>query len=168
MTAKRAKDLPGAKKLWQIFHDKENPRELIDVSKPVPKRWALAGRAAQTLYSSDKWNPDGQFDAYYHVHDDGSGGGVWLYVPVGTFTWAAEEPIPVETWPDAGAVLGTADGFLMERADSGKQVEAYCADDALLCAFPDGSALFVYDPKDGVIALVIGDPLDIGREGIEG
>lgn len=167
MTA-RGRDLPGAKKLWRIFHDKENPRELIELRDGFPKRWALAGRAVQTLYSSDKWNPDGKFDAYYHVHDDGSGGGVWLYVPEGALKWAEEKRPGVSTWPDAGTVLGTADGFLLERADNGDQVEAYCADDALLCAFPDGSALFVWDPKDGVIALVTGDPLDVGREGIEG
>lgn len=160
--AKTKRDLDEAVERWRIFHDKENPRELITVPHGFPKTWQLAGRAVTTYYTSDKWGS--RMHGYYHEHDPE----VYVYVPRGTFDWAEVSDCPIETWPDSAAVLGFADGFDFERADDGEMVEGDPGDEALLCCSPDGKFLFVVASDGDIVALIVGDPITVRAEGIVG
>jgi len=54
-----------AAKIWRMWHQKE-PREVIPTTYDFPKTVFSVGTADRILYSSDKWEDDGDFYTYYH------------------------------------------------------------------------------------------------------
>jgi len=157
-----------AEKLWRTFHDKDSPDELIEVIRPWPAAWGLSGEASRVLYLSDKWQPDGDQQAYYHDHE----GGVQLWEPWGTQEWLTQKKrSPSRSLPCKDAtVLGYCLGWELEREDTNEHLDIEFADEeALLCAVPSGKVLFVVDIGSGeVIAVFVGGSLAVKPEGIVG
>jgi hypothetical protein len=54
-----------AAKIWRMWHQKE-PREVIPTTYDFPKTAFNVGTANRILYSSDKWEDDGDFYTYFH------------------------------------------------------------------------------------------------------
>lgn len=54
-----------AAKIWRMWHQKE-PREVIPTTYDFPKTAFKVGTADRILYSSDKWEDDGDFYTYFH------------------------------------------------------------------------------------------------------
>jgi hypothetical protein len=157
-----------AEQLWRTFHDKENPRELIEVLRPWPSAWGLSGEATRVYYLSDKWQRDGKQQAYYHDHE----GGVELWEPWGSQEWLEQRrKSPARSLPCSDAtVLGYCLGWELTKVGTGEELDIEFGDkDALLCAVPSGKALFVVDAKSGeVIAAFVGGSLAVKPEGIVG
>lgn len=160
--------LRQAKAVWERFHDKK-PRKLVDVDvDPWPRRWGLSGEARRVYYLSDKWHQDGKWTAYYHDHE----GGVRLWEPWGAQAWLTrQQERPVKGVPFSnGAVLGYCLGWVLRRDKDDVEVESEFDDrSVMLCASPDGRALFALAVKDQeVLALFEGGKLDVRPEGIVG
>ncbi len=152
-----------AQDVWELFHAKD-ARELIKVPKGWPKQWGLAGRCLRSFYRSDKWNRDGDFDDYYHDH----GSEIYVYEPWGVEEWLVPSDPPIKRFPASGAVLGYSLGWILERVDDGKTIEAEMYEDTYLCADPEGLYLFTVEPSVGVTALFCGSGLHIKDVGIVG
>jgi hypothetical protein len=67
---------------WRMWHQKE-PRELIEKTYDFPDEVVPVGKADRILYSSDKWEEDGDFYTYYHDFESHP----TVYMP-STATWA--------------------------------------------------------------------------------
>jgi hypothetical protein len=51
-----------------MWHQKE-PREIVEATYDFPDEVVPVGEAQRILYSSDKWEEDGDFYTYYHDFD---------------------------------------------------------------------------------------------------
>lgn len=165
-----AQDLKRSEEGWKTFHQKANPRELLDVSVEWPQVWECAGYCVTMYYDSDKWYPDGEFVKYYHDH----GKGIRIYHPIGIVRggdardFDTQQP-PVKRWPESGFVLGECLGWDMKREQSKRQIyRAIPAKGSILCAFPDRRTLFVFDEREGVVALMAGPGMVVRDVGIVG
>lgn len=163
---RKKKQLDKALNIWKRFHSK-NPREIITVKgkgAKWPSKWGVSGTVTQTLYASDKWNRDGDFDEYYHDHGPGT---IYCWEPVDAQSWVEAESTPFKQ-PTVLAVLAKSQGWTMNRVDTGEQVQASVAKDCLLCCDPEGTTLFILNPRTGFEAVIYGDGLTVEREGICG
>lgn len=164
-------DLQKAKEGWKIFHQKENPREIVDVNVDWPPMWELAGIGVTLYYSSDKWYPDGEFVNYYHDHKKGQ---IKIYHPVGVVRggdYRDFKPVkpPVRRWPDSGFVLGDCLGWdLIETKSSQNIYRAVPHEGTILCAFPNCRQLFAFYEPQGVVALFAGPGMVVQDVGIVG
>lgn len=57
-----------AEDAWRMWHQKE-PRELVEATYDFPEELQPVGKAKRILYSSDKWEEDGDFYTYFHDFD---------------------------------------------------------------------------------------------------
>ena len=64
----RPDDIDSAAKIWRMWHQKE-PRKILSETYTFPKTAFEIGKADRILYSSDKWEDDGDFYTYYHDFD---------------------------------------------------------------------------------------------------
>lgn len=71
-----------AEDAWRMWHQKE-PREVVEATYDFPEEVVPVGKAQRILYSSDKWEEDGDFYTYYHDFDSHP----TVYAP-STSTWA--------------------------------------------------------------------------------
>lgn len=53
---------------WRMWHQKE-PREIVEATYDFPDEVVPVGKAQRILYSSDKWEEDGDFYTYFHDFD---------------------------------------------------------------------------------------------------
>lgn len=155
-----------AEELWETFHRK-NPRKRIKVNAPWPQKWVEVGKAETTYYASDKWQEDGDYQRYYHDHDSKT---VRCYEPAGTTSGVKEgtktTAAPVKSFPSEAAVLGYFMGADV-RAPSGQLYRSSPEKGTLLCAFPNGKAIFAL-AEGRVVALFAGRGLSVKSAGICG
>lgn len=71
-----------AAEAWRMWHQKE-PREVVQATYDFPEELVPAGKAQRILYSSDKWEEDGDFYTYFHDFDSHP----TVYAPSGS-EWA--------------------------------------------------------------------------------
>lgn len=57
-----------AEEAWRMWHQKE-PREVLPATYDFPEEVVPVGKAQRILYSSDKWEEDGDFYTYFHDFD---------------------------------------------------------------------------------------------------
>lgn len=57
-----------AEDAWRMWHQKE-PREVVEATYDFPEEVVPVGKAQRILYSSDKWEEDGDFYTYFHDFD---------------------------------------------------------------------------------------------------
>lgn len=164
------KDLEQSRKGWATFHQKDNPREELEVKIQWPKRWECAGFCVTMYYASDKWYPDGETVNYYHDHGDS----IRVYHPVGVvrggdFRDFKSTASPVKTYPTAAFVLGECLGWdLREKKGASEIYRALPPKDAILCAFPNRKVLFAFSKREGVVALFVGRGMSVKDVGIVG
>lgn len=169
----------GAEATFRRFHSRDPNKGVFPFTKSEsgsiylpeyvdwPEKVKPLGRAARTLYESDKWNKIGKTVEYYHDH----GPGVTFYVPSKRGT-----DFP-PGYPPEIALIGEAIGFVIEDFNRDLQ-EGIMKGKNILVASPDGWV----DPEKpnrvflaiinldggGIEALIDGGKLRITAHGIEG
>jgi hypothetical protein len=81
-TRPRASGEHWAEDAWRMWHQKE-PREMVETTYDFPEEVVPVGKAQRILYSSDKWEEDGDFYTYFHDFDSHP----MVYAP-STSSWA--------------------------------------------------------------------------------
>lgn len=175
LLSKQAED---AADVWLDFNRSPiHPRDEIDLTirirAPWPTQWYYAGAALETRYSSDKWNPRGAEERYYHEHK--AGVGVWVPasaaerfgLSTGTKN-SVDFPYKV---PEAAALLGSA--LEVEFRDpNGAKCRLEFQPGAQLISSPDRKALFVLEKDAGevvrAVAAIAGGALGVEPRGIVG
>lgn len=161
--------------LWQEFHQKDAPKSLLEISSEggvFPEAWGYLGKAKTCYYRSDKWEDNGTTHDYFHDHGEVECWHPWRAVA------GLKKGTPKVKWPDSLVMLGYSLGWDIATPES-KTANLFWeikpSDRALLCAFPDRSALVVLDgkarswkPSRCVIALFYGPTLTVEDRGIVG
>lgn len=129
-----------------------------------PKEMVEVGTCEAIMYTSDKWQEDGKQIDYKHVSE----GYQELYLRPDIDIFDSGSTTNVSGMPDSFAVLADSLG-----------IQAKVGDEYYELKFPKGSKLgagkfkngevfcFVFD-QTGVLALAIGDKLDVLKDGIVG
>lgn len=161
--------------LWQEFHQKDEPSEMIDISHPsgvFPKQWGFLGMAKTCYYRSDKWEEDGTTHDYYHPHGEVECWHPWRQVA------GLTKGTPKVKWPSSLTYLGESLGWDVAvggALHANRFFEPAKREKLILCAFPDRSALVVLDvsqktwsPTKSIRALFYGPTLTVEDRGIVG
>lgn len=170
------KSLDRSIKIREDFYDKPHQRTK-KVSWKWPKEMIEVGDCEAILYTSNKWQKDGKMIDYKHVKE---GDQKLLLRPDVAITGDAEDLYGPYVdlqgeFPDSFAVLADSLGIQarLYSDDDGTTYEGYMDlkfPKSKLGAgkFDDGSVFcFVYD-SSGVLAVVIGEELDVLKDGIVG
>jgi hypothetical protein len=168
-----------AVKIREDFMDRPH-RRAQKVTWDWPTEFTEIGDCYAVMYTSDKWNPGKKKD-YKHVAE----GPQKVLVPVPTISMRGEgarrlagPTVTIDDFPDTFAVLADSLGLCLHLYENDKckllpEDEGFCQIDyprSKLGAgtFPDGANfVFIYDSR-GVHAVVIGEKLDVLKDGIVG
>ena len=168
------KSVRQAISLWQEFHQKEEPSELIEIASPqgvFPKRWGYLGMAKTCYYRSDKWEEDGVTNDYFHDHKT-----VECWCPHRSVAGLEQGELDI-AWPSSLTYLGESLGWDIATGESKVPNLFYEPSEKqklILCAFPKGEALVVLDVTrsawrpNNVKALFFGPTLTVEDRGIVG
>ena len=151
---------------WKEFHDKIEPGKEYTIEAPggfYPKTWAYGGLVTTCFYRSDKWEPNGKFNQYYHDH----GRGIRCWHPWGMFGHCQRKRPGISKFPDTLTVLGFSQGWDVKTPD-GLELTYTPEKGEWLCCYPDGSALVVVAQDGKMIALFEGQGLRVESRGIVG
>lgn len=172
----KAKSIDRSIRIREDFYDKPH-RQTQKVSWKWPTKLIEVGDCEAILYTSNKWQRDGKMIDYKHVKE---GAQKLLLRPDVAFHGDEEEYFGPYIdmrgeFPDSFAVLAKSLGIQarLYADDEGKTYGEYVDlkfPRSMLGAgkFDDGSAFcFVYD-SSGVLAVVIGEELDVIKDGIVG
>ena len=170
------KSIDRSIKIREDFHDKPHSRQQ-QVRWAWPEEMIEVGDCEAILYTSNKWQKDGKQIDYKHVKE---GAQKLLLRPDIALTGDADEMFGPEIdltgeFPDSFAVLAKSISIQarLYSDDSGKKFGDYVDmkfSGSTLGAgkFDDGGTFcFVYD-STGVLAVVIGEKLDVLKDGIVG
>lgn len=171
-----SKSLGNAIKIREDFYDKPHKKQQ-QVNWAWPAEMVEVGDCEAILYTSNKWQKDGKMIDYKHVKEGDQK--LMLRSDVALTGDADEMFGPVvdmrNEFPDSFAVLAQSISIQarLYSDDSGKKYGDYVDlkfKGSKLGAgkFDDGSSFcFVYD-KSGVLAVVVGEKLDVLKDGIVG
>lgn len=169
-----AKDLQKAVKLRETFMDR-NHSSVRRMQWSWPDDMIEVGTCEAILYKSDKWQKDGREVDYKHVSEGPQR--LLICESMAEMDDLRGPWVDLEKMPDSFAVLAKSLGIQarLYADDSGTKFQK----DYVEMRFPRGSMLgagrlrngdtfcFVYG-QSGVFALVVGDKLDVLKDGIVG
>lgn len=176
-TAMKPRSIESAVKIREDFYDKPHSRQQR-VSWNWPTKMLEVGDCQAILYTSNKWQKDGRMIDYKHIKE---GRQKLLLHPNSVLTGDAKKMYgPTisldDEFPDSFAVLAKSMGIQAQLYTdaSCKKLGPFVDLKFSQCKIgagkftSDGATfVFVYDSK-GVIAVVIGDKLDVIKDGIVG
>ena len=178
----------AARKMRETFVDE--PVEKVQTVKwNWPRRMREVGECVATMYTSDKWQDKGDYADYKHVSE----GPQMIYVADGFLRDADADPsgrkklrvlgpmVDLNTpMPNAFAVLAPILGVQIRLYEEDEDGELVLTDDGLRQVDIDSAKLggarhpktdeaflIVYDSRR-VLAIIVGDKLDVERDGIVG
>ena len=153
-------DVGHAAQLYARFHDKP-PHKMTALPSNVrmPTALGVIGRALAVLYRSAKWSRTGTPTDYIHRYESD----VLFCEP-----WRLGLPrLAALEWPSAVVYLGRCLGVAV--LDPGGEVISPALERGTqLVATPDGTALALLSPRDGVVGVLVGGRQIVGERGIEG
>jgi len=178
----------AARKMREKFYDKE-PKHVETVRWKWPSRMREVGECVAVMYTSDKWHESGNYEDYKHVAE----GPQTIYVVDGFLRDADADPSGRKKlsvcgpmvdlngpMPDAFAVLAPILGVQVRLYEETDDRELVLTDDGLrqvdIAGAKLGGArhprtgeafLIIYDSRR-VLAIIVGEKLDVERDGIVG
>lgn len=174
---------PHARRMFETFHDKPSRRR-VKFDFGWPKTFQEIGTAQAQIYRSNKWKKDPrEYEDYKHIAE---GPQTCYVVPGFLRDFETNEPVKTygelvtidEKMPEHIAILGTLKGIQVQLYDKhGKLVEDenYVEIDVphgMLggANFPetDQPFLVIYTKQGGVHMIIVGEELDIEKDGIVG
>lgn len=169
---KTGRSLSEAVSIRERFMDREHSR-VERVSWEWPDSMVEVGTCEAILYTSDKWQKDGKEINYKHVAE----GPQRLFLREDVAEGFSGPVVKLKSLPDSFAVLAKSLGVQAHlfADDSGEKFQKDFAELRFpgACMLGAGKLLngdttcFVYD-RSGVLALVVGDKLDVLKDGIVG
>lgn len=176
-----------ARALRKAFTQREAEKRPYAMGHTWPREMMLVGTCLSTAYSSDKWNTKGEFVEYKHVSESRQNmffsramwqSGREFQGPRGDFGYVMPEAVAelalfefmqarlyVGVRGDEGIFGRGSDGIRTVRVDDVALYGGYAKDPR------DGSDepfLAVASRKEGVLIVVVGEELDIEKDGITG
>ncbi len=158
-----ADKLSKAEQVWTMWHQKDEPRQLVEAEWDFPDFVFHAGQADTIVYSSDKWEDDGDFHDY--VHDFDSRPSVYAYAGDGNERSVARLLGVRDLSGDMPlTVLAIVKEFIYTPLGHPRQCVRF-ADPPLLCTTNDKKTLVILSEERGAI-FVRGGTMHVTERGI--